>query len=96
MESRLVYGMGMETWESDLAIVVEVGVESDSSLASGQEVHQHGSLGILLWEQHVKLKTAVGIRCVRWSSYQYLTERREREVVFCRMQISFFDVHKNV
>ena len=76
MESRPVCGMGMEIWEPDLAIVVEVGVEPDSPLAGGEEVHQHGSLGVLLREQHVKLKTAVGIRCVRWSSYQHLTERR--------------------
>ena len=43
------------------AIIVEVGVEPDPALARGLEVDQHGSLGVIHWEEHIKLKAAVSI-----------------------------------
>ena len=47
-----------------LAIIVEVGVEPDPAMACGLEVDQHGGLGIVLREEHIKLEAAVGIGCV--------------------------------
>lgn len=47
-----------------LAVIVKVGVEPHSSMASGHEVHHHGALWVVLGEEHVKFKTPIGIGCL--------------------------------
>ena len=51
-----------------LPIIVQVGVEAYSAMTCGLQVDQHGGLGIVVREKHIKLKTAISIRSVRWSS----------------------------
>lgn len=58
-----------------LAVVVKVGVKADAVAACGLQVDQGRGIGVVLREIHVKLKTAVGVRCVRRPRYQHLKER---------------------
>lgn len=70
---------------ADLAIVVEVGVEADSAMARGLEVDQHGGLGVVLGEEHVKLEAAIGIGRVRGSSDQHLIQITKKEYSTARL-----------
>ncbi len=49
-------------YRSYLSIIVEVGVEPDTPLSRGPHVYQHRGLGVLRRKEHIKLKTAVGVR----------------------------------
>jgi hypothetical protein len=64
------------TCQSHLAIIVEVWVEAYASMSSGLEIDQHGGLGVVLGEEHVKLKATISIRSIRRSSDKHLEERR--------------------
>lgn len=77
VEKTNAQNVGNKNEFTDLSIVVQVRVEPDPPLSCCPHVDQHRRLGILGRKEHIKLKTAVGVGCVRGTCYQYLRDKRK-------------------
>ena len=55
-----------------LAIIVKVWIEAYRTMSGSDKIDQHRRVGVLHWEQNIKLEAAISVRCVRRSSDKYL------------------------